>query len=45
MADNARGVHVSPGVYSREIDLTYAVKSLGITALGLAGETQKGPAF
>lgn len=45
MADNARGIHVSPGVYSREIDLTYAVKSLGITALGLAGETQKGPAF
>ena len=45
MADNARGVHVSPGVYSREIDLTYAVKSLGITSLGLAGETQKGPAF
>ena len=45
MADNARGVHVSPGVYSRELDLTYAVKSLGITTLGLAGETQKGPAF
>ena len=45
MADNARGVHVSPGVYSREIDITYAVKSLGITTLGLAGETQRGPAF
>jgi len=45
MADNARGVHVSPGVYSREIDMTYAVKSLGITTLGLAGETLKGPAF
>ena len=45
MADNARGVHVSPGVYSREIDLQYAVKSLGITTLGLAGETQRGPAF
>ena len=45
MADNARGVHVSPGVYSREIDLTYAVKSLGITTLGVAGETQRGPAF
>jgi hypothetical protein len=45
MADNARGVHVSPGVYSREIELTYAVKSLGITTLGLAGETQRGPAF
>ena len=45
MADNARGVHVSPGVYSREIDITYAVKSLGITTLGVAGETQRGPAF
>ena len=45
MADNARGIHVSPGVYSREIDITYAVKSLGITTLGVAGETLKGPAF
>ena len=45
MADNARGTHVSPGVYSREITLEYAVKSLGITTLGLAGETQRGPAF
>jgi hypothetical protein len=45
MADNARGIHVSPGIYSREIDLNYAVRSLGITTLGLVGETQKGPAF
>lgn len=45
MADNARKTHVSPGIYSREIDLNYAVKSLGITTLGLAGETLKGPAF
>ena len=45
MADNARGIHVSPGIYTREIDMTYAVKSLGITSLGLAGETLKGPAF
>lgn len=45
MADNARGIHVSPGVYSREIELTYAAKSLGITTLGLVGETVKGPAF
>lgn len=42
---NARGVHVSPGVYSREVDMTYAVKSLGITTLGVVGETQRGPAF
>ena len=45
MADNARGIHVSPGIYTREIDMTYAVRSLGITTLGLAGETLKGPAF
>ena len=43
--NNARQTHVSPGVYTREIDLTYASKSLGITKLGLAGETVKGPAF
>lgn len=45
MADNARGIHVSPGVYSKETELTYAVKSLGITTLGVAGETMRGPAF
>ena len=48
MANNSssiRGIHVSPGVYSRETELQYAVKSLGITTLGLAGETLRGPAF
>ena len=45
MADNARGIHVSPGIYTREIDINYAVRSLGITTLGLVGETLKGPAF
>lgn len=45
MADNARGIHVSPGIYGREIDMTYAVKSLGITKLGLVGESLRGPAF
>lgn len=45
MADNARGIHVSPGIYSREIDINYAVRSLGITTLGVVGETVKGPAF
>lgn len=45
MADNARGIHVSPGIYSREIDINYAVRSLGITTLGVVGETLKGPAF
>ena len=43
--NSARGTHSSPGVYTREIDVTYSVKSLGITSLGLAGETVKGPAF
>ena len=45
MADSARGIHVSTGIYTREIELTYAAKSLGITTLGLVGETQRGPAF
>jgi len=45
LSSTARGLHVSPGIYSREIDVTYAVKSLGITTLGVAGETLRGPAF
>lgn len=43
--NNARGSHSSPGVYTKEVDINYSVKSLGITSLGLAGETLKGPAF
>ena len=45
MISDARGGHVSPGVYTEERDVTYSTKSLGITSLGLAGETVKGPAF
>lgn len=45
MLSNARGNHVSPGVYVEEIDKSYAVKSLGVTTLGVIGETLKGPAF
>lgn len=45
MISDARGGHVSPGVYTEERDVTYSTKSLGITNLGLAGETLKGPAF
>ena len=45
MADNARGLHVSPGVYTREIEILPAVRSLGITSLGVVGETPMGPAF
>ena len=40
-----RGTHSSPGVYTQITDLQYAAKSLGITTLGLVGETKKGPAF
>jgi hypothetical protein len=37
--------HVSPGVYTTEKDLTYITKQVGVTTLGLVGETVKGPAF
>ena len=43
--NNPRQTHVSPGIYTKETDLTYAAKSLGITTLGAVGETVKGPAF
>ena len=45
MIGNARGSHSSPGIYTKEVDLSYAAKSLGITTLGVVGETLKGPAF
>lgn len=45
MISDARGSHVSPGVYTDEREVTYSVQSLGITSFGLAGETVKGPAF
>ena len=45
MISDARGGHVSPGIYTEEKDVTYSVKSLGITSLGLVGETLYGPAF
>lgn len=40
-----RGIHSSPGVYTQITDLSYAASSMGITTLGLVGETLKGPAF
>ena len=40
-----RGTHTSPGIYTQFTDLSYAAKTLGITTLGVAGETLKGPAF
>mgnify|MGYP001023199105 CR=1 FL=1 len=38
-------VFVSPGVYTSEKDISYVTKQIGVTTLGLAGETTKGPAF
>ena len=38
-------VFVSPGVYTSEIDLTFVAQSVGVTTLGLVGETLQGPAF
>lgn len=40
-----RGNNSSPGVYTSFTDISYAAKTLGITTLGLVGETQIGPAF
>lgn len=40
-----RGTHSSPGIYTKMTDLSYAAKTLGITTLGVVGETDKGPAF
>ena len=43
--NSRRRVHSTPGVYFSEAELTYSSKSLGITTLGVAGETLRGPAF
>lgn len=40
-----RGTHSTPGVYTQINDISVAAQSLGITTLGLVGETLKGPAF
>lgn len=42
MADR---VFVSPGVYTSERDLTFVTRQVGVTTLGLVGETTQGPAF
>ena len=44
MASNTQ-VFVSPGVYTSEKDLTFVAQSVGVTTLGLVGETLQGPAF
>jgi hypothetical protein len=38
-------VFVSPGVYTSEKELSFVAQSVGVTTLGMAGETLKGPAF
>lgn len=42
MADK---VFVSPGVYTSEKDLTFVTRQVGVTTLGVVGETTQGPAF
>lgn len=41
----ATKVFVSPGVYTTESELSFVAQSVGVTTLGIAGETLKGPAF
>lgn len=41
----AEQINVSPGVYTSEVDLTFAAQSLGVSSLGIVGEAQRGPAF
>lgn len=43
MADNK--TFVSPGVFTSEKDLTFVAQQVGVTTLGVVGETLKGPAF
>jgi len=42
---NSNRVFVSPGVYTSEKDLTFVAQSVGVTTLGIVGETLQGPAF
>jgi hypothetical protein len=41
----ANQVFVSPGVYTSEKDLTFVTRQVGVTTLGMVGETTQGPAF
>lgn len=38
-------VFISPGIFTTETDLTFVTRQIGVTTLGLMGETVKGPAF
>ena len=42
---NSNRVFVSPGVYTSEKDLSFVAQSVGVSTLGLVGETLRGPAF
>jgi len=42
---NDNKVFVSPGVYTSERDLSFVTQSIGVTTLGIVGETTRGPAF
>jgi hypothetical protein len=44
MATNGK-VFVSPGVYTSERDLSFVAQSVGVTTLGIVGESLRGPAF
>tara|TARA_R110000782_G_C14812729_1_gene412965 strand:- start:559 stop:3396 length:2838 start_codon:yes stop_codon:yes gene_type:complete len=41
----AQNVFVSPGVYTSEKDISFITRQVGVTSLGLVGETTIGPAF
>lgn len=41
----SQNVFVSPGVYTSEKDISFITRQVGVTALGLVGETTIGPAF
>ena len=41
----ANRIYASPGVYTSEKDITFTTETIGVTTLGVVGETKKGPAF
>lgn len=43
--DITQHTFVSPGVYTSERDITFITRQVGVTTLGMVGETTIGPAF
>ena len=41
----AEFVFTSPGAKFKEREITFVTRNIGVTTLGLVGETLKGPAF